>query len=156
MRKYFLTTAVALLAATNVTGYDTGSVNVNANIINITEVDSNPLNFGNIFVTENNEAGTVVISSATGEPAVTGGVRKVTNASAATFNLSSDEMLSATPDIPSEVTLKNGDKSLSVTGISIIGLVDGGVALGGTLNIPSSVPAGEYTGNITVTFIKSN
>ncbi|MBQ8870148.1 MAG: DUF4402 domain-containing protein [Alphaproteobacteria bacterium] len=146
------------MTATNINaaGYDTGSVNVNANIVNIIEVDSDPLNFGNIFVTENNESGIVFISSATGEPTVTGGVRKVANASAATFNFSSDEMLSATPDIPSEVTLNNGDNSLSVTGIGVIGLVDGGVALGGTLNIPSSVPAGEYTGNITVTFIKSN
>ena len=61
MRKYFLISDVALITETNVNASEpiTGSMKVNVDIKNVTQLSCSDLNFGTVYLKANNQASTV-------------------------------------------------------------------------------------------------
>ncbi|MBE6450643.1 MAG: DUF4402 domain-containing protein [Alphaproteobacteria bacterium] len=142
MRKYFLLSAVALLAtstANAATRY--AEVTAKAELVTANTFEKySDLDFGVIAIKSNNKDSTVTISK-NSVVSHTGDVLSVDNATLATF----DDLNSM--HFPETVTIKNGENTLS---ISLSDESTGGFAIGGTLNIPANVPVGVYTGSFTV------
>ena len=153
MRKYFLLSAVALMAATTANATtDYAEVTAKATIEVAGQLDcSNSIDFGTIVVKQNNAESTVVLDEnyeILGEIQYTGDIISVTNASS--FPRCGLPDISITnASIPENIVIKSGTESLPLKLTSSIG--SDGVNIYATLTIPAKVKAGDYTGSFTVT-----
>ncbi|MBE6450505.1 MAG: hypothetical protein E7016_00900 [Alphaproteobacteria bacterium] len=152
MRKYFLLSAVALMAATTANATtDYAEVTAKATIEVANELSCTEMNWGKIVVKQNN-AETILemgfnsqvspkygqgadILSTSGYPA------------ASTTNCTGVDFDTTTPTYPSQVPLKAEGKTKTLT-------LEPGYesnSFYGYLTIPANVESGEYTGSFTVT-----
>ena len=147
MRKYFLLSAVALMAATTANATtDYAEVTAKATIQVAGTISCTDFNFGTIVVKNQNEESVLEVQYNSSYPS--GDILSVSNpaGSECSNNLTIGGYQDYTNiDIPT-VILKNGDNEMSATFEAANN--DG---LTGILTIPANVKAGEYTGSITIT-----
>ncbi|MBQ8870397.1 MAG: DUF4402 domain-containing protein [Alphaproteobacteria bacterium] len=148
MRKYFLLSAVALIAATTANATtDYAEVTAKATIEVANKYDCGEVNWGTIVVKQNNSDILLQMDSDTGK--VTSGsddVISVTGASRAQCDNSETELYPEGMNIPS-ITLRADGKTQTLTYAP-----DGyGDFIGGSLTIPAKIEAGTYTGSFTIT-----
>ena len=140
MRKYFLTTAVALLTATNANAASTDNVSANVDVSAKIEVLSNftceDIDFGTIQIFENNEALTIYRDGTSDSEYF------VSASGNGNYNCSATGEVFGRGE---EVELYGQTDSNNV----IIAVVPGDVA-GVSLKIPANVVADTYKGTITV------
>ncbi|MBE6451768.1 MAG: DUF4402 domain-containing protein [Alphaproteobacteria bacterium] len=158
MKKYFLISAVAILAATNVNaaqyqGYAT--LTAGAEIKRANEITCTVLNFGTIIVKED-EYGEVYWNSDE-TIGYSGGVVSVDGAELAECSVPMGDDYTLTLDQSTlqfdEILVCSEDEKCLLAEIEAVG-VDG--KIGGFLHIDSDTPAGSYVGNVTVTTIYSD
>jgi len=145
MRKYFLLSAVALLATTTANATtDYAEVTAKATIEVVREVTCGDLNFGTIVVKQNNEASTITLG--VNSPTINGnGIISSTTQYAPFCDLN----LAMNANMPDSVTLTNENgETMTVNNIG----VTNDEQIAATLNIPSNVSAGTYTGSFTLVY----
>ena len=150
MRKYFLLSAIALMAATTANATtDYAEVTAKATIQVAGTFSCTNMNWGTIVVKQGNAE--AIIESTTGLNAYTesSDILSITGASYATcsgYENQEDEIF----NLPTSVTLTN-DNGDTMTYRPANELVSGDSNITGTLIVPPNVKAGEYTGSFTVT-----
>ena len=159
MRKYFLLSTIALLAATNVNaaqyqGYAT--LTAGAEIQRANEITCTVLNFGTIILKED-EYGEVYWNSDE-TIGYSGGVVSVDGAELAECSVPMDGGdwnlgLGQSALQFDEILVCSEDEKCMLAEIESVG-VDG--KIGGVLHIDSDTPTGSYVGNVTVTTIYSD
>ena len=156
MRKYFLISAVALMAATSANATtDYAEVTAKATIEVAGTISCTDLDFGTIVVKQNNADSIVNTFVGTDEnedfisaSSKTGDIISVSGASPAHCSYTDDYHTSSGIDIPTSVTLSGSNGSMTAT----LKMSDESwFYIEGTLTIPAHVKAGEYTGTFTVT-----
>ncbi|MBE6451427.1 MAG: hypothetical protein E7016_05635 [Alphaproteobacteria bacterium] len=162
MRKYFLLSAVALMAATNVMAENYGgTVEVNAKIEKVTKMDCTPLNFGTIYLTNNNAESRVYLDSENGTT-FDGDVVRVVDATHATCTNLTNYVYDEEGDTDVNVTTLILPDRIYLTGaISedvgdpayVTDINTGFNDVYGTLVIPALMNAGTLTGSFTITAI---
>ena len=157
MRKYFLISTVALLAASNVNAQISYSSNftASASIQYPTTMNCSELKFGTVMLKNNTEEATVTLNY--GSETHSDNVYSVENYAQSVCDYGDSlgdivNLLSVTPD---SITLTNAsDAQLTVDLHSYIG--DGNLKIGGTLTIPAGTSAGDYSATVTIFTILSN
>ncbi|MBQ2811199.1 MAG: DUF4402 domain-containing protein [Alphaproteobacteria bacterium] len=145
MRKYFLISAVALLAATNANAApDYAEVTAKATIEVAGTFECTDMDFGTIVVKQNNKETTLV--------------ENLSESKSMGYNV--DDIISISGEGYSRCTTNSSILNVSEPNITLsnasndklsLSVEDVGGFLGGTLIIPANVKAGEYTGSFTVT-----
>ena len=141
MRKYFLLSAAALLAASaaNATT-DYAEVTARATIEVAGTFSCSNMDFGTIVVKQNNEISVVSLPSQSFlQTTKIGDIISVSDSTSSICD--TNENIS----VPPTVTLSNGTDTLSSTVFSSANIIYG------SLSIPANVKAGEYTGSFTAT-----
>ncbi|MBE6451838.1 MAG: hypothetical protein E7016_07780 [Alphaproteobacteria bacterium] len=147
MRKYFLLSAVALLAtstANATTDYAEVTAKATIEVANIFECGD--IDWGTIVVKQNNEPMTLRYAYGAG----------VVSTSNDFISANGKKITSSCTDMPTtsdvyvttELTSNEGNK------LSLSARLDDGGTLETELTIPAKVPAGEYTGSFTVTIVE--
>ncbi|MBQ8869780.1 MAG: hypothetical protein IJ019_00205 [Alphaproteobacteria bacterium] len=142
MRKYFLTSAVALLAASNVIAASYAEVTANAEVTFAVKSNCSNLEFGNIILdldTINNNLGATITIDENGYTASEGVLRVVD------YQISTCDFENV--EVPESITLYDGEKEL---GVSLTVLGANSEKIGGTFSFDESVQEGNYTGKFTV------
>ncbi|MBQ2811252.1 MAG: DUF4402 domain-containing protein [Alphaproteobacteria bacterium] len=164
MRKYFLLSAVALLATTTANaGTDYAEVTAKATIEVAAQGSCSNLNFGTIVVKANNAESTVKITQLhaddTATVTTTGDILSVSDAVASICDFEGDELMGIQDwddlEIPSTVTLNGPSGNITATleqaynpaGEEYLRLI------GGTLTIPAKILAGDYIGAFTASIV---
>ena len=146
MRKYFLISAVALLAtSTAFATTDYAEVTAKATIEVATELDCGSINFGTIVVKQNNAASTVTVGMADDDSyTTTGDVISVSGQNSGTT------CWTTAGNFPTSVTISDENSNTMQIDIKMNSSYN---ILGGTLHIPGNVNAGTYEGSFTVTSV---
>ncbi|MBE6450510.1 MAG: hypothetical protein E7016_00930 [Alphaproteobacteria bacterium] len=147
MRKYFLISAVALLATSTANATtDYAEVTAKATIEVAGSLNCDDMDFGTIVVKQNNKAATIRLH--------------LTNDFDPRVSYDSDDILSVADinpancdnivdrNLPTAIPLTNGSGAKML--VTDFDIMDDAVICG-TLNIPANVKAGEYTGSFTAT-----
>ena len=151
MRKYFLTCAVALLAASTANATtDYAEVTAKATIeVANSLYCTDDLKFGTIVVKQNNSASTVTIDDS-GQPIIAGDIISVSEPddgdNAVQCFDHDDNVIEGNLSHPTTIKLSNGTNELDVT------LLSNGGNITGILHIPPMVNKGDYTGSFTVSY----
>ncbi|MBE6451270.1 MAG: DUF4402 domain-containing protein [Alphaproteobacteria bacterium] len=148
MRKYFLLSAVALLAATNVnaTYQAQDELVVNAEVAYAVDLNCSALDFGKIIMKVNpTQDSTVTIFD--GVDGFTGDILDVQGGNQATCD--SDKMNSTIGTAEDTSVVLSHESTADKLSATITQTYDNW--FGGTLTIPAGSPSGKYTGTTTVT-----
>ncbi|MBQ8870868.1 MAG: DUF4402 domain-containing protein [Alphaproteobacteria bacterium] len=156
MRKYFLLSAVAILAATNVNATtDYAEVTAKATIEVAGTFECSDLDFGTIVVKQGNAESIVTAFMSYDEnedfiqaSSKSGDIISVSGASTASCGYIDDYHTPSGVDIPTSVTLIGNNGSMTA---ALKMSDESWFYIDGTLTIPANVKAGEYTGSFTVT-----
>jgi len=153
MRKYFLLSAVAMLVATSANATtDYAEVTAKATIEVANTFTCSDLNFGTIVVKQNNGDSKVIANSVVGV-IFEGDILSVSSDASYSqchgFGETMDPEGSFNTSVPDSVPLTDGTNELEVKPSLDSSSMD---IIGGELEIPAHVKAGEYTGSFTVTF----
>jgi len=149
MRKYFLLSAVALLATSNANaefsdGQYYGIITANASIVNATKVTCTDLDFGRIVLDNQRTTDTTIeISPTNGKITSSDSVISVTNYKMGNCNPISVEGMGG--EIVIDLKNEHGDTiNAEITGFE--------KNIGGILTIPSDAKDGDYSGSYTVIY----
>ncbi|MBQ2810656.1 MAG: hypothetical protein IJF12_00630 [Alphaproteobacteria bacterium] len=120
MRKYFLLSAVALLAATNVNAgiTDAGKIDVSATITRVNTYSCTPLNFGNIAIANDTSGWVELQAHAPEDPLETSSSVISVEEYSLAYCLTNDENVYedlTTWSVPSTVELSDGTDTLYAT-----------------------------------------
>ncbi|MBE6450728.1 MAG: hypothetical protein E7016_02055 [Alphaproteobacteria bacterium] len=153
MRKYFLLSAVALLAATSANATtDYAEVTARATIEVAGKISCTDMNFGTIVVKKDNAESVVDMNyifndESYWDVSTQGDIISITG-----YDLTKCEngFLAMGdpyhPEFPSEITLSNGTSKITVTDV----YYDGEKVSSAKLHIPAKVTGGEYTTSFTI------
>ena len=146
MRKYFLLSAVALLAtSTAFATTDYAEVTAKATIEVATKLDCGSINFGTIVVKQDNEPSTVTVGMYDDDSyTTTGDVLSVSGQNGGT------NCWTTAGNFPTSVTISDENSNTMQIDIKMNSSYN---TLGGTLHIPGNVNAGTYEGSFTVTSV---
>ncbi|MBQ2810604.1 MAG: DUF4402 domain-containing protein [Alphaproteobacteria bacterium] len=161
MRKYFLLSAVALLATSTANATtDYAEVTAKATIEVAGTLTCSNIDFGTIVVKQNNGDSTVIMEASswdnTSEISTTGDILSVDGATSSVcdefpggYHFSD----AVGVDYPSTIELFAAGKTKTLT----LDLSDDdNWGMGGTLHIPSKIEAGDYVGTFTLTVITNS
>ena len=150
MRKYFLLTSAALLAATSANATtDYAEVTAKATIEVAGSIYCNDIDFGTIVVKQNNEESTVTMDSDSGNVYTDGDILSVSNSGPYFYCSDGDGMEISGPSLsfPASIVLENGEVGEMTVNLSL----NGAERIDAVLNIPSQVQSGDYSTSFTVT-----
>ncbi|MBE6451360.1 MAG: hypothetical protein E7016_05290 [Alphaproteobacteria bacterium] len=160
MRKYFLTTAVALLATSTANAEALNStVQVNAKVEYVTDMTCTPLNFGTIYLKSGNSKSTLDLEFM----GTTGNIVEVTGASVGKCNFNpvyDDDGVYVNPNYIISGLMEELDRlSLYDNGEDIVAYVDnirvhGDGNIYAQLTIEGDVPAQSYSGSFSITVLQ--
>ena len=156
MRKYFLLSAVALMAATSANATtDYAEVTAKATIEVANELNCWDLNWGTIVVKQNNQAFTLDSASSTSEEVMAQVIRYDEDGYFICNGIGSD---TADYNLPDTVTLTSDNAGTPLTlriltpGPESMGIDDGSVVIYSELSVPANVKPGYYESQFTVSF----
>ena len=151
MRKYFLISAVALLAATSANATtDYAEVTARATIEVATTMDCTDVDFGTIVVKQNNAASTVTMDADMGKVYGDGDILSI-DSDETFFSCNNGDGMPITGidlSFPSSIVLSNGNGGEMTVDFSI----NGAESIDAVLHIPAKVQSGDYTETFTVTY----
>ncbi|MBE6451756.1 MAG: hypothetical protein E7016_07340 [Alphaproteobacteria bacterium] len=159
MRKYFLLSAVALMAASTANATtEYAEVTARATIEVAGSLDCSDMDFGTIVVKQNNVASKVwsELNGDFPDTQYSGDVLSISDASTCRCNRSSYQQNIYESDATSAITLKGTKDPSKTIEVSNIHTVRGGSAgfnVFADLDIPPSVAADTYTGTFTVSTV---
>ena len=158
MRKYFLLSAIALLAASNTNAAtDYANIELTAKVEHANTLTCTPLNFGTI-VLSSNEAGEVQFNTYTESAGPSGSVLSVTGKSGGTCK-SNIELESAGWSYEIENYLSRIDDDIGADSLMLFAqptiLEDKKTLyLEGTLTVFEGFSDGDYIGSMTLTYVR--
>ncbi|MBE6450485.1 MAG: hypothetical protein E7016_00800 [Alphaproteobacteria bacterium] len=148
MRKYFLLSAVALMAASNVNA-QVGELNVDARVSVADIIECTTLSFGEIVVKLNNQE-TTIRTFFDEDMQIGNDIISVSGEGKATCQLSSGSFIYGLS--MNDVTLTAGENDSELT-FSPVSESGSSAIIYGTLTIPANVESGHYVGSLTVTYV---
>lgn len=164
MKKLFLLAAVSVLSlgagqAMAETATQTGQAKATiVNDVQISAVDSKPLDFGTIVSTNSENKVTVKALDGTRSASVDGSLSSVRNSTAGEFTINGSPNVTVTLNAIAPISLSGPGAAMSVTNLSynkdtvtLDEKGEGDFQVGGVLTVNAAQEAGEYTGEYTVT-----
>ncbi|MBQ8870618.1 MAG: hypothetical protein IJ019_04510 [Alphaproteobacteria bacterium] len=156
MRKYFLLTAVAMLATSNASAATNESANIQVigNIVNTSSFSCSELNFGNVYL-QADDTGYFGVGTADTRGNTTGSVANITDYNPALCTgIKADLTNDYTLIVPERINLTGVESDVDgFAYLSSIHLLD--YELHGTLNIPADLKeGGEISGSFSIVIIQ--
>jgi len=164
MRKYFLTCAVAMLAATNANALsESGTFQAKAQVNVVNHVTCSDMDFGTIYLKAGNARSTIYMDAAENIE-ITGDITSYTGQKPAkctltgtfdfedmAYNLIIDDKLELTGGTGSEEDFFDMPAWIDSLSTDVEG---NEIAIGGVLNIPANFTGGTLTGTFTFTIVE--